>query len=136
MRKLKLQAQVSMDGYVGGSNGELDWMTWNWDDKLKDYATALTAPVGTILLGRKMTDGFIKHWESVAARPDDPEVVSPVRESVGHREGPGDLRRSRPTTEVRPEAGDSLRLRNRRPSIRARVRSGRVQGPMTDVLHQ
>jgi dihydrofolate reductase len=51
-------------------------MTWDWDDKLKDYVTALTAPVGTILLGRKMTDGFVKHWESVAAKPDDPEVVS------------------------------------------------------------
>jgi dihydrofolate reductase len=76
VRKLKLQAQVSMDGYVAGPDGELDWMTWNWDDKLKEYVTALTAPVGTILLGRKMTDGFVKHWESVAARPDDPEVAS------------------------------------------------------------
>ena len=76
MRKLKLQAQVSMDGYVAGPNGELNWMTWNWDDKLKDYASALTAPVGTIILGRKMTDGFVKHWESVAAKPDDPEVES------------------------------------------------------------
>lgn len=75
MRKLKLQMQITVDGYVAGPEGQLDWMTWNWDDKLKEYVTALTAPVGTVLLGRKMTDGFVSHWEAVAAKPDDPEVV-------------------------------------------------------------
>lgn len=25
MRKLKLQMQISVDGYVAGTNGELDW---------------------------------------------------------------------------------------------------------------
>lgn len=76
MRKLKLQMQITVDGFVAAPDGQLDWMTWNWDDRLKDYVTALTAPVGTILLGRKMTDGFVKHWESVSAKPDHPEVES------------------------------------------------------------
>jgi dihydrofolate reductase len=76
MRTLKLQMQITVDGFVAGPEGQLDWMTWKWDDKLKDDVTALIAPVSTILLGRKMTDGFIKHWESVAAKPDHPEVVS------------------------------------------------------------
>lgn len=69
MRKLKLQVQISVDGFVGGPNGELDWMTWNWDQKLKDHVTALTEPVDTILLGRKMADGFISHWAKVAEDP-------------------------------------------------------------------
>jgi len=73
MRKLKLQVQMSIDGYVGGPNGELDWMVWDWDDELKKYTSELTEPVDTILLGRKMTDGFIKHWSTVAADPDDPD---------------------------------------------------------------
>lgn len=71
MRKLKLQAQVSADGFVGGPNGELDWMTWNWDDALKKYVNDLTEPVDTILLGKNMTDGFVKHWETVKADPND-----------------------------------------------------------------
>lgn len=29
MRKLKLQMQMSLNGFVGGPNGELDWMTWD-----------------------------------------------------------------------------------------------------------
>lgn len=76
MRKLKLQVQMSVDGYVAGPNGELDWMVWNWDDQLKDYVNKLTEPVDCILLGRKMTDGFIAHWATVAANPDDPEYLS------------------------------------------------------------
>jgi hypothetical protein len=34
-RKLKLQVQISVDGYVATPNGELDWMIWNIDPKLK-----------------------------------------------------------------------------------------------------
>jgi dihydrofolate reductase len=26
MRKLKLQVQMSVDGYIAGPNGEMDWM--------------------------------------------------------------------------------------------------------------
>ena len=70
-RKLKLQVQMSVDGFVGRPNGELDWMTWDWDDKIKNYVNELTDSVDTILLGRKMTDGFVSYWTDVVSRPDD-----------------------------------------------------------------
>src|SRR6266498_3372877 len=73
MKKLKLQVQMSVDGFVGGPNRELDWMTWNWDDKLKKYVDDLTDTVDTILLGRKMTEGFISHWSDIVRnKPEDP----------------------------------------------------------------
>ena len=71
LRKLKLQVQMSVDGYIAGPNGEMDWMVWNWDDKLKEYVNELTESIDTILLGRKMTDGFISHWSAVMTKPDD-----------------------------------------------------------------
>ena len=70
-RKLKLQMQMSVDGFVAGPNGELDWMTWNWDDELKKYVNDLHDSVDTILLGRKMTDGFVGHWSSVVEKRDE-----------------------------------------------------------------
>ena len=73
MRKLKLQVQMSIDGYVAGPKGEMDWMVWDWDDALKNYVDALTYPVDTILLGRKMAGGFISHWANVADDPNHPE---------------------------------------------------------------
>jgi len=98
MRKLKLQVQISVDGFVAGPNGELDWMTFSnsKDEKLSEYVNALTDSCDTILLGRKMTDGFVNYWTSVLDEPksleysfarkmvDIPKVVfsKTVRESI------------------------------------------------------
>jgi dihydrofolate reductase len=75
LRKLKLQVQMSVDGYIAGPNGEMDWLVWNWDDKLKEYVNELTESVDSILLGRKMTEGFISYWSDVMTKPDNPEYA-------------------------------------------------------------
>ena len=73
-KKIKLQMQMSLDGYVARPNGELDWMTWNQDDKLIQFINSLIDSSDTILLGRKMTDGFVSHWENVVNnKPDSPD---------------------------------------------------------------
>ena len=64
MRKLKLQVQMSVDGFIAGPNGEMDFMVWNWDDELKNYVTAITEPVDCMVLGRKLAQGFIPYWAS------------------------------------------------------------------------
>jgi dihydrofolate reductase len=84
-RKLKLQVQMSIDGYICGPNGELDFMVWDWDDELKQYVTALTEPVDCIVLGRKLAEGFIPHWAGVAANPDDPEHSAGVKFAETHK---------------------------------------------------
>ena len=66
---------MSVDSYIAGPNGEMDWMVWNWDDKLKKYVFDLTESVDTILLGRKMTDGFVSYWSDVMTKPDDPSSI-------------------------------------------------------------
>ena len=76
MRKLKLQVQMTVDGYVAGLNGELDWMTQPWDNKLVAFVNELTDSSDTILLGRNMTDGFVNYWEGVVNnQPDSPEFA-------------------------------------------------------------
>jgi dihydrofolate reductase len=78
-RKLKLQVQMSIDGYICGPNGELDFMVWDWDDDLKQYVTSLTEPVDCIVLGRKLAQGFIPHWAGVAADPNHPEHSAGIK---------------------------------------------------------
>ena len=73
MRKLKLQMQISADGFVAGPEGQLDWMTWEMDEKLKALINELADTSDTILLGRKMTSGFIKYWEHAITQPESPE---------------------------------------------------------------
>ena len=63
--------QITVDGFVAGPEGQLDWMTWEMDEKLIAFITHLTDTSDTILLGRKMTEGFVNYWENV--QPDSPE---------------------------------------------------------------
>lgn len=79
MRKLKLQVQMSIDGYIAGPNSEMDWLTFNWDDELKEYVTVLTESMNCIVLGRKLAQGFIPHWASVAKNPDHEEHLAGVK---------------------------------------------------------
>ena len=73
MRKLKLQVQMTVDGFVAGPEGQLDWMTRDLDEGVIGRIVEITDASDTILLGRKMTEGFIKYWEAV--QPDSPEYV-------------------------------------------------------------
>src|SRR3989442_4865882 len=72
-RKLKLQVQMTVDGFVAGPEGQLDWMTRTLDEGVIARIVQLTDTSDTILLGRKMTAGFIDYWEAV--QPDSPEYI-------------------------------------------------------------
>lgn len=76
MRKLKLQIQISVDGFIAGQSGETNWMTLNWSEDIKNYVNEITLPVDTILLGRNLAEGFIPHWAKVAKEDNNPEKKS------------------------------------------------------------
>ena len=74
MRKLKLQMQITVDGFVAGPQGQLDWMTFNWNDDIVGFVNEFTDSGDTILMGRKMTNEFINYWENVVNnQPESPE---------------------------------------------------------------
>lgn len=76
---------MTVDGYIAGPNGEMDFMVWNWDDELKQYVQEITDPVDTIVLGRKLADGFIPYWAGVAADPDHPEFTAGKKFTDTHK---------------------------------------------------
>lgn len=83
MRKLKLQVQMTVDGYVAGPNGELDWMVWGeCDSGLETYVNGLTDSSDTILLGRKMTEGFVSYWTDVVENQPESREFSFAQKMV------------------------------------------------------
>jgi dihydrofolate reductase len=75
MSKLVLQMNISLDGFVGNSEGKLDWMLPETDKKQIELLKALTDSAGVIILGRKMATESIPHWEKVAeSQEKNPEV--------------------------------------------------------------
>ncbi len=74
MRKLKLQMQMTLDGFVAGPNGESDWMIRS--NEAKQFITSLIDSSDTLLMGRKMTDGFVNYWENIVNnQPESPEYI-------------------------------------------------------------
>jgi len=80
MRKLKLQIQMTIDGFAGGPNGENDWVFLSGTpdpealQQMIGFGVELAAGCDTLLLGRKLAgSGFCTHWENVADnQPENP----------------------------------------------------------------
>lgn len=83
MRKLQLQVQISVDGFIAGENGEMDWMEWNWSEDIKQYVSSITEPIETVLLGRKLAEGFIPYWADAATK--EPKVEGSEKFSTVHK---------------------------------------------------
>jgi len=64
VRKFKLQLQVSVDGYMAGPDGRMDWMTTPWTDDVDAYADKISESVDCIVLGRRLAEGFIPAWQA------------------------------------------------------------------------
>jgi dihydrofolate reductase len=81
MRKLKLEVQLSVDGFVADPKGKTNWMVWDWtqewtwDRALRAYHIRLHASSDTIVMGRKMASGFVDHWKQVSENPRDPQYA-------------------------------------------------------------
>lgn len=76
MRKLKLQMQTTVDGFVAGPDGKLDWMSgWDSDDELRNSEYELVESSDTLLMGRKMTDEFVNAWTKVLEDPNNPDYA-------------------------------------------------------------
>lgn len=81
MRKLIVQMQASVDGFVSADKDDLDWTVWNWgpdwtwDAQLKRDFNQVFTTVDTILLSSKMIEeGYLDHWTRAAAN-DDPDYA-------------------------------------------------------------
>ncbi len=67
MRNVVLLINVSLDGFISGPNGEMDWIASDdeiWDDVLELQNTADTA-----LFGRVNYEGFESYWRASAENP-------------------------------------------------------------------
>lgn len=62
MRQLKLQMRITIDGFVANTNGEEDWQIAP-DEKVWQFIYELPDSADRLLIGRKMAEGFIPHFE-------------------------------------------------------------------------
>lgn len=79
MRPIIAALQTSLDGYIEGANGEIDWID-SWEDPFD-----LPPDTATLLLGGGMYPGYESYWSAVLAAPDTPLPFSGKTATEGER---------------------------------------------------
>jgi dihydrofolate reductase len=64
MRKLIVSMNVTLDGYMAGSNCELDWHFKCWTSEMADTLCEELGKADTILLGRVTFSAMARYWPS------------------------------------------------------------------------
>jgi hypothetical protein len=62
MRKVIADAFVTLDGFMAGPQGEIDWNEPYFDEEMARYVGEEFATVGTILFGRGTYQLFVQYW--------------------------------------------------------------------------
>ena len=80
MKKLIVSNWISLDGYIAGPNGALDWILG--DGRLARYETDLMEQVDTTLFGRKTYEQLSGYWGAVPNNPQAMDWEKPYAEMI------------------------------------------------------
>ena len=61
MKRMIAALQVTLDGFIEGPNGELDWVT-DWNDDFD-----IRSQIDTCVLGGGMYPGYEQYWSAILA---------------------------------------------------------------------
>ena len=76
MRKIIVSERITLDGFIAGVHGEMDWMEEFFDEALANYESELQKTVDTTLFGRETYQGFESYWPKVALDPASPKGLT------------------------------------------------------------
>lgn len=68
MRKLIISEHTTLDGFIAGPNGEMDWI--RLDDAMFDLVGQFTNEANTALYGRVTYQMMEAYWPTAAEKPN------------------------------------------------------------------
>jgi dihydrofolate reductase len=92
MRKLTMKMSMSLDGFVGGPNGENDWVFKSSDETSKTWSVEETCKAGLIIMGRKTFEKIGAYWPTAngpfaAPMNEIPKAVFTIKGFAGIHPG-------------------------------------------------
>jgi dihydrofolate reductase len=82
MRTLFLNMTMSLDGYVAGPNGELDWMSTTPDPELTADIVAQLRRAEEGFIGYPTAEGMIRYWAGVARNHEASQASRDIANAV------------------------------------------------------
>jgi len=81
MRKLILKMHLSVDGFVGGPNGELDWVFATIDDDVTAWIVDRLWQAGVHIMGGVTYNDMASYWPNANMQtPQDKPFAAPMNE--------------------------------------------------------
>src|SRR5215208_1487069 len=74
MRKIILFNMVTVDGFIAGPKGNIDWH--QVDDEFNEFALEQGQSAGGLIFGRVTYQLMANYWPTPAAVQDDPQVAA------------------------------------------------------------
>jgi dihydrofolate reductase len=72
VRNIIVSMRVTLDGFIAGLQGEMDWMEEFFDEALATYESELQKTVDTTIFVRVTYQGFESYWPKVALDSSSP----------------------------------------------------------------
>lgn len=69
MRRVIASVNLTLDGFMAGTNGELDWHFPLWNEEMSAYSFEQLSMMDTILLGRISYQLMADYWPYAGVRP-------------------------------------------------------------------
>jgi len=80
MKNLIVSNWISLDGYISGPNGALDWILG--DGRLAQYETELMQQADTTLFGRRTYEQLSGYWSAVPNNPQAMDWEKPYAQMI------------------------------------------------------
>jgi dihydrofolate reductase len=73
MRKIIISNLSSLDGFLAGPKGEIDWFAWN--DEMAQYSKGLIGSIDMIMFGRVTYELMASYWPTAGPTTDEPVII-------------------------------------------------------------
>ena len=83
MRKIMTTTWVTLDGFIAGPNGEMDWLAEIYDEATGAYENELASRADTLLLGGMTYQSFAGSWPHVPDIPNASEGEKAYARKLG-----------------------------------------------------
>jgi len=114
MRKLILKMSTSLDGFVGGPNGEIDWLLKTMDDAAAEWTINAIWQAGLHIMGRCTFNDMAAYWPYANDAFAPP--MNEIPKMVFTRKGPGTTGDEAQTTGALKDATALNRVKDRAPN--------------------
>ncbi len=78
MRKVVADHLLSLDGYFGGADDEIDWFAF--DEESLEWSRKLLRAAGSIVMGRRTFELMAQYWPTPAAQKEEPGIAGRMTE--------------------------------------------------------